>query len=169
MGIVPDNAKDKDAELCKIKSDALRLLSFSPRSVAELKQRLKIKRYPDAMIEEAVVLLTKQGLLNDEQFARLYTNSRIHTRPVGRRQLETELKRKGLAPAVIQKSLEELSDYDEKAAARELVARRFENMTGISNQKKKARLFGFLKRRGFSQDVIFAVLEELFRGNQYDE
>jgi regulatory protein len=161
--------KEKDDALCKIKSDALRLLSFSPRSVAELKQRLKTKRYPDALIEEAVTLLTKQGLLNDEQFARLYANSKIHTKPVGRKKLETELKRKGLAPDLVQKSLESLSDYDEKQAARDLVARRFERMSDLPKEKKKARLFGFLARRGFSQNVIFLVLEELFRGEGFVE
>ena len=166
---IADSAGSDQARRCKIKSDALRLLSFSPRSVVELRQRLLMKKYPESDIDEVIALFQKQGLLNDEKFARLYANSKVHSKPVGRRQLAIDLKRKGLSPELIEKSLSNLPDYDEKSAARELVARRFERMSGISGERKKARLFGFLKRRGFSQEVIYSVLTDLFKGDAANE
>lgn len=153
----------EDDVVLKAKNDALKLLSFRPRSVSELESRLKIKRYPADVIEQVIALLSKQGLLNDEKFGELYANSKIHSRPVGKKQLELDLKRKGLSDAIVQQSLEKLSDYDERAAALELVRRRYDKMTGISDQKKKARLFGFLQRRGFSSGICFSVIDELMK------
>ena len=49
----------------KIKSDALRLLSFRPRSEKELRQRLKLKKHPAPLIEEVLDLLKRQGMLDD--------------------------------------------------------------------------------------------------------
>ncbi len=151
-----------DALRVKIKSDALRLISFKPRSIDELRRRLKLKKYPDAKVEETIESFKKQGLLDDEKFARLFAHSRVYSRPSGKRQLEFDLKRKGLSDSLVAETLKSLGDYDEKKAARDLTYARFQKMTGVSKEKKKARLFGFLKRRGFSDGAIFGALAELF-------
>ena len=147
----------------KVKSDALRLLAVSPRSVEELRGRLKLKKHPDSAIEPVLELLKKQGFLNDQKFAQLYAGSRVNARPVGRRQLEMDLKKKGLSSGVIEETLSGLKDYDEKETVRKLAERQVSRMTGVSPKKKKARLFGFLKRRGFSSDAIFSVLSDLVK------
>lgn len=158
----PPTPDSPDSQLVKAKSDALRLLSFRPRSVEELRRRLKLKKYPEELVERVLEFLKKQRLLDDESFARLFAHSRVFSRPVGKRQLEFELKRKGLSKELVSKAMEGLSDYDERAAARELVYRRFQKMKGVPREKKKARLFAFLKRRGFETNAIFDVISGLF-------
>ena len=148
----------------KAKSDALRLLSFRPRSVEELRGKLRVKKYAPGTIDNVIEVLRKQGLLDDEKFAKLYSNARVHASPRGIRQVEQELKKKGLSNDLIQRTVANLHDYDEKKTAYELAHRRFEKMTGISAVKKKTRIYGLLKRRGFQTDVIFAVLKDLFQG-----
>ena len=155
----------KQAQLLKIKSDALRLLSFSPRSTDELRKRLKLKKYENSLIEEVIESLKKQGFLNDEQFAKLFANSRVYSRPSGRKNLEFELRKKGLSQELVSETLCGLQDYDEKKIARDLVYTRFQKMKGLTPEKKKARIFGFLKRRGFGNDAIFTVLAELFKNS----
>ena len=159
----------EDAGMEKAKSDALRLLSFRPRSVAELRQRLKLKKYPESIIAPVIELLQKQHLLDDEKFAKLFANSRVNSRPAGKRQIELDLKKKGLPGDLIRRTMESLTDYDEKKTARDLVRRKKQKMSGVSDEKKKARLFGFLQRRGFSSGVIFSVLSELFAEAAADE
>lgn len=159
-----DNGTDKESLLLKAKNDALKLLSFSPRSVEELKKRLLMKkRYSAALVDEVIELFKKQGLLDDAKFAKLYASSRIFTRPSGRRQLEIDLKRKGVSGQLIGDTLKNLEDYDEKKTAKELVRSRFLRMAGLPREKKKARLYGLLKRRGFGDEVIFSVFDELFK------
>ncbi|MBI3316236.1 MAG: RecX family transcriptional regulator [Candidatus Omnitrophica bacterium] len=129
-----------------------------------MRSRLRLKRkYDGALIEEIIESLKRQGFLNDEKFAQVYAQSRVYVRPVGRRQLEIDLKKKGLSGDLVRGALEKLSDYDEKKAARDLVSSRFQKMTGVSREKKKARLYGFLKRRGFNPDTIFSVMADLFK------
>lgn len=161
--VVQKDPETPEALLIRAKTDALRLISFKPRSVEELRSRLREKHHGDALIAEVIEAFKRQGLLDDEKYARLYANSRIHERPAGKRQLELELKKKGLAAPVVAKTMESLSDYDEKKAARDLVEGRFRRMAGLPDEKKRNRLFGFLKRRGFSNDVIFGVLNGLFK------
>lgn len=150
----------------KIKTDALRLLSFRPRSVEELRQRLRQKKYTAEAVQEIIETLTKQGLLNDALFAKMFANSKIYERPVGKRQLEIDLKKKGLSAPLIQETLGGLKDYDEKKTAMDLARERFLRMEGLSDEKKKTRLFGFLKRRGFSNDAIFGAIRELLKNTE---
>lgn len=147
----------------KIKSDALRLLSFRPRSIEELKARLRDKKYTSPLIDETVLALTKQGLLDDTKFAKLYAETKVHSRPTGKKSLMQDLKRKGLSDALIQKTVSEIKDYDEVKMAKDLITRRFSKMTGVSPQKRKARIFGFLKRRGFTGNVIAPVMNDFFK------
>ena len=149
--------------MLKAKSDALRLLSFKPRSVEELRRRLARKNHSSEITEEVLSLLQAQGLLNDEKFARLFANARIYTRPTGKGQLAFDLKKKGLSRPLVDETIRNLRDYDEKKIVRDLVYTRFQKMTGVSKEKKKLRIYGFLKRRGFDNDVIFATLSDLFR------
>ena len=156
-------AQDTESRFLKAKSDALRLLSFKPRSVEELRGRLRLKKYGSEVIENVIESLKRQGILNDEKFAKLFANSRVYTRPAGRRQLEFDLKRKGLSKELVATTLGDLKDVDEKKMARDLVFTRFQKMSDVPEKKRKARLFGFLRRRGFQNDTIFAVMRELFR------
>ena len=78
----------------KTKSDALRLLAARPRSVEELRGRLRLKKHPDARIEPVIELLKKQGLLDDEKFAKLLAVSKTLSRPVGKKQLAIQYQQK---------------------------------------------------------------------------
>ena len=151
----------------KIKSDALRLLSVRPRSIEELRSRLKLKKHADGAIDSVIELLKKQGLLDDEKFAKVFTGAKTFSRPMARRQIERDLKKKGVSSRIIENALSSLAQYDEKEAARKAVEKRFLRMTDIAPEKKKTRLFGFLKRRGFSNETIFSVLSDLVREEDF--
>lgn len=151
----------EDVLFLKAKSDGLRLLSFRPRSVEELRRRLSAKKTDAVIVERVIETFRKQGLLDDAKFAKLLSNAAILGRPVCRRKLEADLRSKGVAKEVIDKTLAGLSDFDEKKAAQEIVEKRFQKLASLPLQKKKARAFGYLKRRGFSNDAIYAALDTL--------
>ena len=155
----------EEERFLKAKSDALRLLSFSARSAKELHGRLKQKKYSDEMVDRVIEGFRKQGLVDDEKFAKLFAESRIYSRPTGKKQLAMDLKKKGLSPELVTQTVANLKDYDEKKMVRELALKRLKSMAGISREKKKTRLFGFLKRRGFGNESIFFVLNEVLKGN----
>lgn len=153
----------EEQEFLKAKSDALRLLSFSARSAEELRARLKRKKYADALIGRVIETFQKQGLIDDVKFAKLFAESRVYNRPTGKRQLEMDLKKKGLTSDLVHQTIADLKDYDEKGMVRELARKRLKGMAGVSKEKKKTRLFGFLKRRGFGSEAIFSVMDELLK------
>ncbi|MDD5019028.1 MAG: regulatory protein RecX [Candidatus Omnitrophica bacterium] len=140
---------------------ALRLIKFRLRSEHELRDKLARKAYPGSVIDETLVFLKRSGLLDDEAFARAWVEGRIR-RPLGRVRLRRELQAKGIDSRWIEAALENACrNYDEKEVIRGLIHRKMERMKDLEKEKIRARLFGYLVRRGYPQNlVVETILEE---------
>ncbi|MFH0942933.1 MAG: RecX family transcriptional regulator [Candidatus Beckwithbacteria bacterium] len=80
---------------------ALRLLSYRPRSVAEIKLRLRKTNTDSKTINAVIAELEEQGLLNDQDFAAWWVDQRVNFRPRGNFALKQELKQKGISESII--------------------------------------------------------------------
>ncbi len=140
---------------------AVRLISIRAYSERELRDRLALKGF-SRQVEEAVAAYAKKsGLIDDALFARLWVASRIK-RPLGVRRLRWELRRKGIAPSLIEEALSVATQeaLSEEEVVRRLVKERVCRLKGVGREKMKARLFALLTRRGFSREIIFDVLRQ---------
>ncbi len=142
--------------------DALRLLSYRPRSVEEVRRRLS-RRYDQEQVEAAIARLVELNLLDDPAFARSWVENRLDLSPRGRRALDTELRRKGVVSEVVQQVLDEaLSEETEAGHALELARNRARAMAGLDRQRFFRRMQGFLARRGFSAEVVWKTVEQVW-------
>ncbi|MCD5390288.1 RecX family transcriptional regulator [candidate division NPL-UPA2 bacterium] len=149
-------------EARKAKDYALNLLSFRPRSTREVRDRLKRKDYDEKVIEEAVENLKRIGLINDEEFARSWAQSRMQSKPMGRRLLEQELRQKGIDKEIIEVASEATyGQHDEETLALTLAKKKLKSYRGLDDLTIKRRLYGYLGRRGFSPETISEVLEKI--------
>ena len=145
------------------KKDALRLLSFRPRSTQELRARLLRKNYQSELVETVIEYFLKQGLLDDEKFAKLYTLSRIQGDAIGKKQIRYDLENKGVPRAVVDRALGSVDDFDERQVALDIAQRRHRRMSRLPENVSRARLYGFLKRRGFAGEAVFYALSKLYK------
>ena len=151
-----------DEALAKVKKDAFRLLSIRARSIQELRTRLRRKGHGADAVESTLEYFRGQGLLDDEKFAKLYALSRLQSRPSGKKQIEFDLKTKGVPPGIVRQALGSLEDFDEKQIAWEAALKRRRSMKGLPADVTQSRLYGFLKRRGFTGEAVFYVLSRLY-------
>lgn len=141
-----------------------RLLSFRPRTEAELRRRLAGKGCPAEVVDRVLAKAKQAGLVDDRLFARLYAEDRLLSRPRSRRLVARELSAKGV-PAPVAKgaafgALPELSDRE---LARRALEGRLPLWRGLPPDKRKRRAYAFLLRRGFAPDLAREVVEELER------
>jgi SOS response regulatory protein OraA/RecX len=92
-GAVDDPAAVLDA--------AARFLEVRPRSIDEVRRRLREAGYRAGLVDGAIERLADLGMLDDEAFARAWVESRDRARPRGERALRSELRRKGVAGAIV--------------------------------------------------------------------
>ena len=129
---------------------ALRLLSYRPRSETEMRRRLGRRGIGLRLIDETVRRLSERGYLDDEAFARFWTETREGTSPRGRRLIVQELRAQGVDADTAAAATASVSDEE---AAYRAASRRLHAFRGLDRDTFRRRLGGFLVRRGFSYEV----------------
>jgi regulatory protein len=139
---------------------ALRLLAYRPRSEREMRQRLARRGIEAPLIDETLARLRRHGYLNDEAFARLWTESRQAASPRSRRLIRSELLAKGVRSETATAAVSDVEDEDAayRAASRRLRAFPLDDFEAF-----KRRLGGFLLRRGFSFDVTRRTVDRCWQ------
>ncbi|NTW57770.1 MAG: regulatory protein RecX [Nitrospirae bacterium] len=145
--------------LKQARNSAYRYLTIRPRSCVEVEQKLRDWNFPPDIVSSVIDHLIKLGYLNDEQFARQWAASRVRSRGFGRRRLEQELRNKGISRDTIKETLSTLfEDVPEAEVARKEAAKKLRTLTRFEPEVRRRRLAGFLERKGFSSEIIRAIL-----------
>jgi regulatory protein len=144
------------------KNAAYRLLTYRPRSRAELFGKLQEKGFELAVIEGVLADLERYGYVNDRQFAEQWAAGRLRRRGFGRRRVERELRDKGVERDIIAETLASVCNGDiEMRMARESAERKLKTLRSFDREICRRRLAAFLERKGFSYDIIRAVLMDV--------
>ena len=138
----------------------LRRLDLAPRTRSELADSLAARQIPQSVIAEVLDRFEEVGLIDDELFARMWTQSRHTHKGQSRQVIRQELRRKGIDDELIAASLELISDDQETERARALVERKLPSLTRFENNVIERRLVGMLARKGYPTSVCFAVVRE---------
>ena len=151
-----------DKREARARNNAYSLLRSRPRSEAEMRGRLRLKGYDDAIIDGVIDGLKRVGDIDDLKFAKLWVESRMHLNPAGDIVLRQELKEKGIADSIIEATLEEKAkSYDEYEVASSMARERFERLKKLDRRKAMKRLYDFLSRRGFKYETVSRIIDEL--------
>lgn len=145
---------------------AVNLLTYKPRSIRELRERLLEKPWTNHEIVDAVIEKLKEyNYLNDEEFARNFAAAKIRQKAIGRKRLRIDLIKKKLDKETIEKALAEtFEDTPEDEIINRAVAKRLRIKGKPEDQKEKKKFFDHLMRLGFSYDVVRDKMREVASG-----
>lgn len=151
-----------EAELKKARFYALKVFNLRPRSVEELREKLRDKGFAREVIDGVVSEFAKKGILNDSKFSKLWVESRLYSNPKGAFLLKRELKKKGVKDEVIDQAIKESAgEHSEYEVVKTLAESRMAALKDLDAAAVKRRLFGYLRRRGFTVETIMRVITEL--------
>jgi regulatory protein len=143
---------------------ALSLLEFRARSVAELRSKLRQKGADGSEIEDVLRRLQDQKLLNDAEFAREFARTRVLGAGASRRRIVQELTRKGVARDIADRAVDDLQDsegIDPSATIQRVAEKKWRSLAKLDDFTRKRRLYAFLARRGFNPDEIRRAIDQL--------
>jgi regulatory protein len=147
---------------------AVRLLAGRGYAVAELTRRLTRHGSEARHVAVAIERLTAAGLLNDAEFARSLTRSRVRSRGASARRVKQELSRYGVAADVAAEAVDEVfvdEQVDEATVAEQLARRRAATMRGLDPMVRRRRLYAYLARRGYDADDVRRAVEAVTEGS----
>lgn len=107
------------------------------------------------MCEQVLADLDRWRFLDDEGLARDYARERAKGSRWGKVKILAHLERAGAPAEVLERLEAEFDDREEEARARAALERKFPH--GVD----RARAYRFLWARGFDEEVVRAVIEDL--------
>lgn len=139
---------------------ACRFLSFRPRSEQEVRQRLQQHGYDEGIIDQTIARLKELRLINDTEFARLWTDNRDELSPRSRRLIKLELRQKGLSRDIIEQAVGSL---DEDAAAYRAALKKAKSLPADDYKLFRERMAAYLGRRGFGYETLNNTIKRIWK------
>ena len=139
---------------------AVHYLSYRPRSEAEIRRRLHQRGFDGDNVEAVIIRLKEQGLVDDMAFAQFWNENRESFSPRSRRLTSLELQRKGIAKDIIDRVVDVI---DDEANAYRAALSKARSLPDADYQSFRRRLGEYLKRRGFSYEVINRTVKQIWQ------
>ena len=157
----------EDETYLKLRDYSLKLLSFRPRSIKEISDKLKQysskKKISEETIDQVINYLKDQKFLNDEEFVQWWFTQRKSFRPKGFQLIKLELMRKGIDKELIERFFADSKNKgeDEFFSAMRVIEKKINLLKNLHKEEKKAKIIRLLATRGFSWEVIYHVIDEV--------
>ena len=148
-------------ELQRTRDLAAAYLSYSDRTVSQVRGRLAKKGCSSEAIDAVVADLEKDRILDDSAYARRWVVYGLDRRPAGAAKFAQDLKRRGIDGEIIESILTEFADeVGSNQAALELLNRRHGHYAGLDRTVARRRMRDLLLRRGFDEDTVRQAVSE---------
>lgn len=135
---------------------AVKLLAAKPRSVSELRTRLLEKLWTDeTIVDDVIEKLKEYKYLDDEQFARDLSLSKLRQKPQGRRRLQRSLSKKKLDREVIEQAITNAFEkLPEEQLIDDAIDKRLRLKGKPATREDTKKFYDHLLRLGFDYDLI---------------
>jgi regulatory protein len=145
---------------------ALRFIEYRPRSAGETRARLRKWGYDPVDCDRVIAYLEELGLLDDREFARVFTGELVR-KGLGVYRVRSELLKKKLDRELIEQVLTDEYPYEEEGErAREAAERRFTRLSSEDAATSRRKIIDHLIRKGFSRAVADSAFRAL--GDEVD-
>ena len=156
------NSVDQEADPYSIANTiALNALVARAKSKGELLAHLKKRGVEDDVAQATIFRLQENGLVNDEEFAKAWTQSRHTSKKLSKRIIAGELRTRGVDQSSIDQALDEIDDESEYRTAFSLGMKKYNTMSRLEPEVQIRRIQSLLQRKGFSFPTIARVIREL--------
>ena len=140
---------------------ALYALAPRAKSRAELHSQL-LKRGVEAEISSAVLdSLELQGLLNDLEFAKIWSESRQRQKKLSSSLIIRELRGKGVTQDIIDEVMQGSDVEAEYQMALEIATRKYRSCAHLEEVVIYRRIQSLLARKGFNHQITERIMREL--------
>ncbi|HEX6095754.1 MAG TPA: regulatory protein RecX [Thermoanaerobaculia bacterium] len=149
---------------------ALRILNYRFNSEAELRRKLRGKKFEKDDIDAAIARLHREKWLDDERFAGAFVRTRANKR-VGKLRIRRELQAAGVSDSTAEQAIaenvdpeRELESLEALCASRVRVLARRHGADYLESEEAHAKLTAYLIGHGYDSALVREVVKNAARG-----
>lgn len=150
-------SKNKQLDESGLRIKCIDLLARREYSYAELETKLLPLNEDETLVYQVLDWMVEHGYQSDERFSNMYVRSK-GVSGYGPIRIRLELTQKGVKEYLIEQAFEENQDEVIWADEVDRLIEKKVKGNDLSDPKFKKKVMGFLQRRGFSLDQIYAGL-----------
>src|SRR3989344_3128768 len=145
----------KKAEFQKTLDKLLKFATLRPRSEKEIRDWFRRKKVHESLTPKLFERLTRIDLVDDKKFAEWWVGQRLQFKFKSKRDLENELRMKGVNRDIVSQVISELvSQEDEVRMAKELLEKRKYRWERLPRLEAEKKMSEYLARKGFNWEII---------------
>ena len=134
---------------------------YQDRCHKEVEQKMReFFLIPEAK-EMILLSLMKDNFLNEERFSKSFARGKFRIKSWGKQRIVRELKFKDISAYNIKTALKEIDETEYIATIYSITEKRNAVISETNIYKRKQKLIGFLMRKGFENDLIYKVVNEV--------
>ncbi len=145
------------AEFQKVLDRLLFFATLRPRSEREVKNWMVRKKVKESIKKDLIDKIRDLKLLDDLIFAKWWVGQRLSFKNKSLKDLNSELRSKGINREIIDKVLSE-ADVDEEKTIQNLLEKKGYRWKGLGKLDRKKKMSEFLARKGFKWENIRKVI-----------
>jgi regulatory protein len=155
-------AIEAEDQAMRAKQRALDYLAYKPRTEQEVRRKLEQEDVPPAVVEDVVARIKELGYLDDETYAHDYARNRFSNKQYGPERIRRELRERGIDRHLADAAVDDVfADADPVEVARAHAEKRWSRIDPDADpRRQKQKLYRYLKRRGFTSDTVYRILDE---------
>ena len=146
---------------------AMRILQYRFNSEAELRRKLRAKKFDPEDIDLAIARLHREKWLDDARFAGAFVRTRANKR-VGRLRIRRELQAAGVADDEAEKAIAENVDGEREAESLKALCERRARVLArrygpeyLETPEGRTKLAAYLAARGYDSALVREVVRDL--------
>lgn len=152
----------KDTEIEEFYLLTYKYISIRKRSIKETKDYLNKKKVPNDIAEQIINRLTKEKLLNDEEFVQAFIKDKLKFTTMGEYRIISELKRHHISNDLINKHSSLMNEDVLTEKIIKLVDKQIKANRKYDNKILRNKIYNNLIKLGYSSNLIVSVLNNYF-------
>jgi len=156
------NPEKKQPSFLEAKAKLEWYCAYQERCMQDVEKKLSDWGFYGAQSDNLIADLIVNNFLNEERFASAYVSGKIRIKRWGKLKIKINLKQKKISDYSIKKAFKEIDEDEYLENLNHLAIKKFEQVKGKNQWDKKAKLQRYLISKGYENQLIYEVLNDLF-------
>ena len=136
----------------------LKMIERGGKASSAIRKQLIEKEYQAEIVDQLISRFIEVGLIDDYALAKQWALTLSTRKAKSKTMVAIALREKGFSQDAIDEAIAELDQDRELEVASALALAKMERMSGIDSSTRERRVAGFLSRKGYSSNVVWAAV-----------
>lgn len=134
--------------------------AWRERCCQEAEQKLHHLNAEPEQTKQILQLLTDEGFLNNERFARMFAQGKLHNNKWGRQRIGLELRKRNLPDPDIKNALGSIDEHEYLQILKQLLHTKQQEFKNKQDPFAKEKTIRYCIQKGFEPEIVWKIMDQ---------